>query len=500
MCICHNNLVDESEADVSIVDYWRSTMMGNAARDPYWQAAVRKEVLVNPQYQEVIEAKCATCHMPMATYTDAARGGQGAVLDTGYLDPDGDLHSLAMDGVSCAVCHQIDETGLGEPESFGGGFAIDTERPVGDRIIFGPYQVGKLQANTMQVATGYMPIYGEHIAESALCATCHTLYTPYVDAAGEIAGVFPEQTAFLEWQHSDYVQRGRTCQDCHMPLAQGKVQTSITGGPPQSPFYKHSFVGGNAYMLRVIQVFGENIGVTASSDHYAHTIARANDQLGSHTAEVTLENVTLSDKLVATVDIESLTGHKLPTGFPARRVWLRFTVLDASGNTVFESGAFEANGSISGNDNDSDPSGYEPHYQQITSPDQVQIYESIMHDTEENVTTVLLHGAGYAKDNRLLPAGFDKGSAADDIAVRGQAAEDEDFGSGGDRVQYAVDLGDAQGPFTVEVELLYQSVGYRWAEDLRQYASAETATFLDYYGSVPNLPAVISTATTKVAE
>ena len=113
--------------------------------------------------------------------------------------------------------------------------------------------------------------------------------------------------------------------------------------------------------------------------------------------------------------VDTLTGHKFPTGFPSRRTWLHLTVTDASGQVVFESGAVNADGSIVGNDSDADPSAYEPHYLEITSPDQVQIYEAVMGDTEGMVTTVLLKGAGYVKDNRLLPHGFDK--AAVDTAV-----------------------------------------------------------------------------------
>jgi len=35
---CHINLVDKAGADVSMPTAWRSTMMGNAAKDPVWQA------------------------------------------------------------------------------------------------------------------------------------------------------------------------------------------------------------------------------------------------------------------------------------------------------------------------------------------------------------------------------------------------------------------------------------------------------------------------------
>jgi len=34
---------------------------------------------------------------------------------------------------------------------------------------------------------------------------------------------------------------------------------------------------------------------------------------------------------------------------------------------------------------------------------------------------------------------------------------------------------------TVTAELLYQSIGYRWAENLRAYDAAETQRFVRYY-------------------
>ncbi len=115
-----------------------------------------------------------------------------------------------------------------------------------------------------------------------------------------------------------------------------------------------------------------------------------------------------------------------------------------------------------------------------------------------DVTTTLLRGATYVKNNRLLPSGFDKAAADEDIAVHGGAVEDEDFLGGGDSIQYKIDVGDAQGPFTITVELLYQSIGYRWAQNLRQHEAAETTRFLEYYETVPNLPVVIASGTVEV--
>ncbi len=498
--VCHTRLTDESGADVSNDRMWRGTMMANAARDPYWQASVRSEILENPDLRQTIEDKCATCHMPMARYTVAAGGEKGSIFGDGFLNPDNPLHELAMDGVSCTLCHQIQAEGLGLSGSYSGGFSIDTEKPAGERVIYGPYKVGMMMVQTMQASSGFAPEQGLHIIKSELCASCHTLYTPYVDAQGQVVGEFPEQVPYLEWYYSDY-RRAQSCQDCHMPEAQGPVVISITGGPPRSPFAQHSFVGGNAFMLQLFETFGAEMGTTASAQQFAAARQRTLQQLQEHTATVSLDEVRLvGSTLIADVSVESQVGHKFPSGYPARRAWLHFVVRDAAGEVVFESGAVNPDGSIVGNDNDEAADAYEPHYFAVVRPDQVQIYETILTNTDAAVTTTLLRAARYVKDNRLLPAGFEKGAPYEDIAVRGRALEDEDFLGGGDRIQYQADVGEAQGPFTVTVELLYQSIGYRWVENLRARQAPEIERFLGYYAAVPNTGTLIASDEAEVGK
>jgi hypothetical protein len=319
-----------------------------------------------------------------------------------------------------------------------------------------------------------------------------------VDATGRIAGTFPEQTPYLEWIQSDYLDT-HSCQDCHMLLAQGGVRLSITGGPLRSPFYQHVFVGGNAYMLRILNTFGKELQVSASSEQFAEKGTRVADQLQNRTATVAIKEAGLSgSELTVSVVVNSQVGHKFPSGFPARRAWLHLTVRDTDGGVVFESGAVNIDGSIVGNQNDADASAYEAHYRKINQADQVQIYEAIMRDPEGGVTTVLLRGAGYVKDNRLLPLGFGKDTVHEDIAVYGLAAEDEDFVGGRDEVEYTIDVGEARGPFTVTVQLLYQSIGYRWVDNLRRYDSPESARFSHYYETTYNLPTVVASEMVKV--
>jgi hypothetical protein len=75
---------------------------------------------------------------------------------------------------------------------------------------------------------------------------------------------------------------------------------------------------------------------------------------------------------------------------------------------LFESGRAADDGSIRVNDDDADGDAFEPHYEEIVSGDQVQIYEPIILDHAGHVTTALLSAVRYAKDNRLLPEGFDE--------------------------------------------------------------------------------------------
>ena len=200
--------------------------------------------------------------------------------------------------------------------------------------------------------------------------------------------------------------------------------------------------------------------------------------------------------------IQSKVGHKLPSAYPSRRAWLHLTVRDANHQIIFESGTYNENGSIVDNDNDADPLLVEPHYDVITQPDQVQIYEAVMGDTTGKPTTVLLLASTYLKDNRLLPDGFDKTTAPPQVAVHGEAAADTNFVGGSDRITYQITVGSATGPFTVEAELVYQTLGFRWADNLREYEDPEKApeivSFLKYYAAVPNLPEWIAKARATV--
>ncbi len=489
--MCHNNLTDDQGQDVSIETDWSATMMANSARDPFWKAKVRTELNRNPQLADVINDKCTRCHAPMANF-EAKQNNESIVAlaaDNGFLDSSHARHDEAMNGVSCTLCHQIqDSPNLGTLDGFTGHYEIGS-----DKIIYGPYS--NLFPNPMIMNTGYTPTYSVHSQESELCATCHNLKTPFVDEDGNVLSLtpeseFPEQMPYSEWLHSDYAGT-QSCQSCHMARVNG---TPISNRPMwlqgRDNFAVHEFVGANKLMLNMLNDNKVQLGV--SSTNFADILA-ATDVMLQGSANIELVSQSLSPgQLDFTLKINSQTGHKLPSAYPSRRVIVHVTVTDAQNNVVFESGKVSANGSVQGVDADSDSTIFEPHYDLITSQDQVQVYEAIMGDNNGQVTYTLLRGMSYLKDNRLLPNGFDKTTAPDDIAVAGAAATDVDFVGGSDQLSYRIGNLFA-GSYTVRAELVYQTLAYGFARDLFEDSSAEVNDFKKMYNESNHKATVLTT-------
>ncbi len=495
---CHNNLVTRAGEDVSIYTDWRASMMANSARDPYWMAAVRREVIDHPAASADIENECSICHMPMTTFPDRAAGLKGRIFDhlpSGRSD-DPDTR-LASDGVSCTVCHQIQATNLGTPSSFTGGYVIDVTESAGARRIFGPFQVDAGRTRVMQSSSGFQPAQSTHVQQSELCATCHTLFT-HALAAGAGPTALPEQSPYLEWQQSAYLDT-QSCQSCHMPVVEEEMPLTQVLPQPREGVSRHTFRGGNFFMMKILNRFRADLGVRATPREMDAAVARTEKHLQEDTASVSITRAERTGNTLAIdVDVENLAGHKLPTAYPSRRAWIHLAVRDAGGQAVFETGAFSADGRIVGNDNDADATRFEPHYAEITQADQVQVYESVMVDPGGRVTTGLLSGTRYVKDNRLLPRGMNKADASAEVAVHGAAAQDADFAGGHDRVAYRIALDGAQGPLTVTVQLWFQPIGYRWAVNFRNYDAPETRRFVGYWDAMAGESALVLAKSSSV--
>lgn len=463
-------------------------MMAHAFQDPLWKAVMELETLENPDLKGFIEDKCQTCHAPMAR-TQHRR-------DTGrvFSYAEGRRSELAVDGVSCTLCHQIQPDRLGQEESFSGRYAINETRE-----IFGPYD--DVFAMPMRRHVGYTPRYGAHVQDSALCATCHTLHTPVLAKGRPTAETFPEQVPYLEWKASAYPRANRHCQDCHMPRVEEPVRISTR--PPwlegRQPFWRHSFVGGNTFMLQLIAGQGGAVRPLAGHEVLQTTVERAREQL-RRAARLELAWERQGRALVLQVKVINLAGHKFPTGHPYRRAWLHARIHDARGIVVFESGAADATGRLPGT---ASHRNWSPHWDEIHRPDQVQIYEAAMGDAEGQRTYALLRAAHYLKDNRIPPRGFGAEEIHPDAAVHGAAREDANFNrehSGSDTVSYRVDLGEHDQSWTAAVELLYQAVPPEAVDRLMTSPGKEAKTFIELYKKMNKQPEVVAAAALSYPE
>ncbi|HEX9251297.1 MAG TPA: T9SS type A sorting domain-containing protein [Ignavibacteriaceae bacterium] len=491
--VCHTSdgtVLTVNGQDVSMVKYWRSTMMANASKDPFWRAVVAEEVHRFPTLQQTIETTCTKCHAPMG-YTEAIFNGQ-----SNYSMAQMKADPIANDGVSCTVCHQIKPDNFGTAASYSGHYQIDP-----DSIIYGPYPDPEL--NAMIEMAAFLPVYTNHLNQSELCATCHTLFTPYLDNQGQIAGDFPEQTPYLEWKNSIYPAQNTQCQDCHMPMITDSVDIAWI---PQShqvyrtPFWKHSFVGGNVYMLNMLKDNISTLGLTASAENFDSTIARAEKNLTQKAIDLFITTTYENDSLNVFVKIENKTGHKIPGGIPFRRMWIHLKVTDPSDNIIFESGKWNAQGEINGLD-----AGYEPHYNLINNEDDVQIYEGVMVDVDNAVTYTLLRASSYIKDNRIPPNGFTTSHPSyDTTAIFGSAVFDPNFnkeniteGTGSDIVNYRLPVTN-ETTYKVFAEVCFQAIKPRVVDQFASISEPDITQFIGMYNALPNLPFIMKSDSLSV--
>ena len=533
-------LQDNGE-DISPTAQWRHSIMAHAFDDPYFQAKVQEETDIFPHLAGFIEDKCLTCHSPMGrtnahhTETNLTEDAS-CLLDGGcYRMETAHEDMAAREGVSCTLCHQIQGENLGTEETFSGEYDIADADDNGAFSIYGPYQ--NPVANPMRNNSPYTPVAGNHITGSAHCATCHTLYTPTltVEDGTPNGNNFLEQAPYLEWQNSIYktgsVQE-QQCQDCHMADPQPNAYstrislspngTVNTSWPERSPFATHSMVGGNTYVLQLLRDYRDVLGIEASTTiaGFDEKIAQTRALLQNKTADVTIASIDFTnDQLNVDVKITNNTGHKLPTGYPSRRVWLQLTVRNANNQIIFESGRPDANGYISTDSNRLAPeclainkpesfdssNCYEPHRDIITADDQVAIYETVLGDTNGDITHVLLHANSYLKENRLPPQGFtnSQANAIETQTLPAGVNGDADFntdnnqeGSGNDTVHYRVDITGQTGPFSVEARLHYQSIQPAFVNSLHADAG-KVNRFKVMYAENPPLVETLASASAQ---
>lgn len=295
-------------------DTWTGTMMGNAARDPVFFAALT----VANQDAPDSGSFCMHCHTTIGYVRGNASPADGSMLD-----------SIDRQGVGCDTCHRALTTpGPEGPYLLGNAQLVYSE----DTTKHGPYQGAVSMAHT----TAAEPMLGE----SRFCGQCHRVTNPWRklrdENGAETSEDFPLDITYEEWAASEYAivgaQTHASCQDCHMRPKLGSWPVS---DQPDSPLRKnprrHDFVGGNAWGIRAVMEANPDRAQTYEKE-YSMAISRTDWMLRSAVTVKILNapaNINPGEMLELTIRVENLTGHKFPTGYAeGRRAWVAVALAD----------------------------------------------------------------------------------------------------------------------------------------------------------------------------
>lgn len=362
-----------------------------------------------------------------------------------------------------------------------------------------------------------------------------------------------EQTTYAEWAFSAY-RTGKlgeqplpsgpgatpqTCQQCHMPSrhADGtpirskiaaieeysnypqtdyRLDAKEIDLPIREGYAQHTLVGLNIFLIEMAQQFPAMFGIRSEDpglggSNLAPLQVTENailDQAVNATANISVGPAwdAAAATLTAQVNVENLAGHKFPSGVGFRRAFIEFSVLDAQGDALWISGATNDQGVLVDTQGDPlpgefwwkpdcstrVPNAWQPHYERIDQPGQVQIYQELITDARGRLTTSFLSINEHLKENRLQPHGYldepqriaiaaalgdttpppQPGLFAMDenlgraTGPEGDAEHDPDYhnGSGIDRVTYKVS-GLRERPAAVRARLYYQAIPPFYLQD-----------------------------------
>ena len=341
-------------------------------------------------------------------YLDAIRSGAATVEPGAVLTKAADVKAtLAADGVTCTVCHQIRPDNFGQESSLDGGF-IDrsSEASRAARIV---RPVRYRQRSRQGDAFGHGFPAGEKRSSwpvrSSVRAAIRCSRRPSTTRAVprvRCRSRFPIRSGNTAIMSKRAVASPVTCLQCPVRRRSRRCcrssvrtcgATSLSAATPSCSASSGITATSSVSLHRQTSWKPPRVVSTSFSPHRRRPLRLRNPSRAG-------------DRFDFDVVVTNKSGHKLPTAYPSRRAWLHVVVRDASGTVVFESGAVRPNGAVTGNDNDEDGTRFEPHYTRITSADQVQIYESIMGDSTGRVTTGLLFGTQLSEGQPVAAARF----------------------------------------------------------------------------------------------
>jgi Tfp pilus assembly protein PilF len=323
---------------------WRQSAHSNANRVPYY---LRNVGLLNDEKGIEFSRHCEGCHDPIALVAGALT--QGAPKKRPY----------DQDGVTCSVCHSIQ--------------SVDT-RGTGSYVMGVPAVLVDEEGKpiTRQVSDGEILAHLDRHSQAVMrdlyktpefCSSCHKAALP------RTLNDYKWQRAislYDEWQSSSFAKQSplpfyvkesvSTCQTCHMQREAVKTEDY---GAKRGQLASHRWLGANTVIPKIygfdeqaarvveflrkdvfnVDVFGLERGNTTDSATFKELAA----PLG-----LTSFRVAAGELLTADVVIQNkgIAHSHVPEQRDMYESWVEFTVRDAQGKVLAQSGAIAPGGDL----------------------------------------------------------------------------------------------------------------------------------------------------------
>lgn len=304
-----------------------------------WQGSVHALAFVDPVYQGELNKAVK------AVGTDVTRQCEGCHTPAGMMEGETDgagfsgLSDMAMNGVSCDICHSVSgtthwQTPSHEPEN---GSLVLAPGVDGKRVKRTPFEPSD------GCGGGFHECEESSLINSAeLCAGCHQVY--HYDKH------FPIEATYQEWKHGPYAQRNIACQDCHMVETDTFLRVADNLEKPEREEYRHYFNGANYLLYHLAKAAALKAGDEALAENLDHKFNMAVKRLQA-AADLELtpvyNNGLLNELKVRVRNIRA--GHNLPTSLTnVRQMWLEVTMRDEQGNKLLSSGTLDEEGRLGG--------------------------------------------------------------------------------------------------------------------------------------------------------
>ena len=318
---------------------WRQALHSNSFRTPFYRASVN----ILPRTKGIeFSRHCDSCHNPIGVLA-------GALTANSTMD-----RSFDRDGLTCTTCHSIQsvKTRLGNGSFVMAVPAVMVDEQ-GNRIP-GLVPDAEILAHLDRHSKAVMQdIY--HSAE--FCSACHKANLPPTLNGYKWIRAF---SAFDDWQNSKFSQQNpltfytadfKSCQACHMMR---EAMNLPDPGAKHGTFASHRWLAGNT-AVPFYYGFDEQMQKTIEflkSGNYLNVDIFALKLGESDKLIAPLGSTPFTLKPGQTVEAYVVVqnkniGHSLiPEVRDLYEAWVQFTVKDASGAKIYESGFLKPDGTL----------------------------------------------------------------------------------------------------------------------------------------------------------